>query len=267
MKTKFFFTTLIVTLLAMALTACGAGGTPAVAPPAAPTATFNLADSADDIVGTWRNPGLNSAFRFNADGTYRYATRLGNLDDEPNVKGTFRFEGTKLLLAEAEVVGVGGCEDVPGIPSYEVRLLESGNIQLAAVEDECTRRSGALSLEYEPVSETSAATQSGPAAVIIAINEKMNAGDVDGVMALIADNAVFYNAPGQAGGAKLDTRDAIRNWIQRQVDTNTMAEISDIQVNGEAVTWHVKVTRNGSLLVEGQDEAKVKDGKLVEWTF
>jgi transposase len=34
-----------------------------------------------------------------------------------------------LLLEEAEVVGVGGCEDVPGIPSYEARLLESGNIQ------------------------------------------------------------------------------------------------------------------------------------------
>jgi ketosteroid isomerase-like protein len=265
MNTKTFLTFLLLVAVTV-LTACGVGETPAAAPPAVPTATFTLADSADDIVGTWRNPGLNSAFRFNADGTYRYATRLGNLDDEPNVKGTFRFEGTKLLLEEAEVVGVGGCEDVPGIPSYEVRLLESGNIQLGAVEDGCVRRSGALSLEYEPVSETSAATQSGPAAVIIAINEKMNAGDVDGVMALIADNAVFYNAPGQAGGT-LDTRDEIRAWIQRQVDTKTMAEISDIQVNGDTVTWHVKVTRNGSLLLEGQEEAKVKDGKLVERTF
>jgi len=114
---------------------------------------------------------------------------------------------------------------------------------------------------------TPTASQSDPAAVITAINEKMNAGDVDGVMALIADNAVFYNAPGQAGGAKLDTRDEIRAWIQRQVDTKTIGEQSDIQVNGDTVTWHVKVTRNGAVLVEGQDEAKVKDGKLVEWTF
>jgi len=111
------------------------------------------------------------------------------------------------------------------------------------------------------------ATQSAddPAAVITAIHEKMNAGDVDGVMALIADNAVFHNAP--PGGATLDTRDEIRAWVQRQVDTKTMAELSDIKVNGEAATWHAKVTRNGSLLVEGQGEGKFKDGKLVEWTF
>jgi len=263
MKTH-FFTTFLITLLAMALAACGANDTPT----AAPTAAFNLADSADDIVGTWRNAGLNSAFRFNADGTYSYARRLADLDNEPNVKGEFQFDGTKLFLETKEAQGVQPCEDTDtSVPVYEVRLLASGNIWLVAVEDTCARRSGALSLEYERVQEASPATQSNPAAVITAINEKMNAGDMDGVMALIADNAVFYNAPGIAGGAKLDTRDEIRAWIQRQVDTKTIAEISDLQVNGKAVTWHVKVTRNGSVLVEGQDEAKVEDGKLVERTF
>ncbi len=113
------------------------------------------------------------------------------------------------------------------------------------------------------------ATQSAndPAAVITAFNEKLNAGDVDGVMALIADSAVFYNAPGQAGGT-LDTRDEIRAWIQRQVDTKTMAELSDIQVNGDTATWHAKVTRGSTVLVDGHaGGGKFKDGKLIEWTF
>ena len=112
---------------------------------------------------------------------------------------------------------------------------------------------------------TPTASQSDPAAVITAINEKMNAGDVDGVMALIADNAVFHNAPPR--GATLDTRDEIRNWIQRQVDTKTMAELSDLKVDGNSVSWSVKVSRNGSPFGSGMTVAVVEDGKVISWTF
>ena len=108
---------------------------------------------------------------------------------------------------------------------------------------------------------------SDPAAVITAIQAKQNARDVDGVMALVSDNAVFYNAPGPVGGPKFDTRPAIRAWVQRQVDTNTMAETSDIKVNGDTVTFSVKATRSGSVIHQGQERATVKDGKIVERTF
>lgn len=108
---------------------------------------------------------------------------------------------------------------------------------------------------------------SDPAAVITVIQAKQNAGDVDGVMALVSDNAVFYNAPGQAGGPKLDTRAGIRAWVQRQVDTRTTAETSDIKVSGDTVTFSVKATRSGSVIHQGQEKATVKDGKIVERTF
>jgi ketosteroid isomerase-like protein len=108
---------------------------------------------------------------------------------------------------------------------------------------------------------------SDPAAVITAIQARQNAGDVDGVMALLSDNAVFYNAPGQVGGPKLATRAGIRAWVQRQVDTSTTAETSDIKVSGDTVTFSVKATRNGSVIHQGQEKAIVKDGKIVERTF
>jgi ketosteroid isomerase-like protein len=95
---------------------------------------------------------------------------------------------------------------------------------------------------------------SDPAAIITTLQDRQNAGDVDGVMALVADNAVFYNAPGQAGGPKLDTRAGIRAWIQRQVDTKTTAEDSDIRVNGDTVTWTVKATRDGSVIHQRQEK-------------
>ena len=108
---------------------------------------------------------------------------------------------------------------------------------------------------------------SAPAALISAIQQRENAGDVDGVMALIADNAIFYNAPGQTGGPKLDTRAGIRAWTQRQVDTKTTAEYSGIKVNGNTATWNATATRSGSVVHQGQEKATIKDGKLVERTF
>lgn len=108
---------------------------------------------------------------------------------------------------------------------------------------------------------------SDPAAVVAAIQQRQNAGDVDGVMALVADTAVFYDAPGVAGGAKLDTRAAIRAWVQRQADTRTTAEDSDVKVNRDTVTFTAKVTRNGSVIFQGPETITVKDGKIVQRTF
>jgi len=106
-----------------------------------------------------------------------------------------------------------------------------------------------------------------PETLIVAWNDKLNAGDVDGVMASLSGDAVFINAPGQAGGPKLDTPDKIRSWVQRQVDNKTTAEQSDFEVNGNTVTWKAKVSRNGSVIFEGKNEAKFEDGKVVELTF
>lgn len=93
----------------------------------------------------------------------------------------------------------------------------------------------------------------------------MNTGDVDGAMALIADDAKFDYAP--PSGATLTTRDDIRSWVQRQVDGKIVAALRDIQVNGDKASWYVKVTRNGSVLSGGPGHGEFADGKLKMWTF
>jgi branched-chain amino acid transport system substrate-binding protein len=105
-----------------------------------------------------------------------------------------------------------------------------------------------------------------PASVAKAIHQAMNNQNLEAAMALVADNAVFKNAP--PSGATLSDREAIRGWIKRQVDTKTIAEISDVKVNGDTATFTGKVTRGGATLAAHTSGAMtVTNGKITLWDF
>ena len=58
-----------------------------------------------------------------------------------------RFEGTNVFvkaLKETEY----SCDDDP---TYEIHLLENGNLQLVAIKDRCVHRLGDWQAEWEPV--------------------------------------------------------------------------------------------------------------------
>ena len=42
------------------------------------------------------------------------------------------------------------CADDNPDATYEIHLLENGNLQFVAIEDKCAFRSGSLSVEYAP---------------------------------------------------------------------------------------------------------------------
>jgi hypothetical protein len=54
-----------------------------------------------------------------------------------------------MVITEVSVSGVPTCRKKIG--SYEIRLLESGNIQIVAIKDQCPPRAGDVAGEYEPV--------------------------------------------------------------------------------------------------------------------
>ncbi len=54
-----------------------------------------------------------------------------------------------MVMTEVSVSGVPSCGKKSG--SYEIRLLESGNIRIVAIKDQCAPRAGDLEGEYEPV--------------------------------------------------------------------------------------------------------------------
>jgi len=55
---------------------------------------------------------------------------------------------TQIAVAH-QVSSIPSCGESTG--SYEIRLLESGNIRVEVLEDECRHRVGSVAREYEPV--------------------------------------------------------------------------------------------------------------------
>jgi hypothetical protein len=112
----------------------------ATAPPTKTPAPI-LATSADDIIGIWQLGSGNFAlfFQYAEDGTYRTAQRiLTNLEDSPTQKGQFTLEGGLLTLVTSDESPL--CAGQSG--TYEVQLLEGGQIALILKEDQCTLRGG-----------------------------------------------------------------------------------------------------------------------------
>ncbi len=105
-----------------------------------------LANSVEDIVGTWRSTVSSVEGQFYADGTFRSQSSDGHIGT-----GKFWFEGTK-YFEQAAV----SCDEGNPIGIYEVELLENGNLKFTVIEDECLTRvnynAGRLiEVEWEPV--------------------------------------------------------------------------------------------------------------------
>jgi hypothetical protein len=111
-----------------------------------------LATSAEEIFGTWWHAGTYHYIRFDKDGTYREATALDKLDSQPYAIGSYQFKGTKMVIiviTEGSFAGIPSCGKEIG--SYEIQLLESGNILIVAINDQCWPRASMIPGEYKPV--------------------------------------------------------------------------------------------------------------------
>ncbi len=133
-------------LTALLIVGCSsASDTPTIMP----TLEFKLAKSSEEVVGTWIKRSGTTYIRIDDDGTLREARALDDLDSQPFAINSYQFTGTQMLLKEVSVEGVPSCGGF--IDSFEIRLLESGNIWIVTLEGECRNRAGSFSGEYEPV--------------------------------------------------------------------------------------------------------------------
>jgi hypothetical protein len=110
---------------------------------------FSLATSLEELAGTWQKTIGAGCIRFDEDGTFRQARRRDALDDSPFAICETSFEGTQLLVGQCTVSGVPPCGDATAV--YEVRLLESGGIEIVAIEDDCSPRRLDTATVYDPV--------------------------------------------------------------------------------------------------------------------
>ncbi len=115
---------------------------------ARPTATaipHTDVTSAEQVLGGWRSGDYY--LRFDADGTFRQAHTPEGLASNPYAISSYRFEGNTMLTNGISVRGVPPCGEVTG--TYELQLLEGGNLLIRVVRDACRGRAGDTAGEYE----------------------------------------------------------------------------------------------------------------------
>lgn len=103
--------------------------------------------------------------------------------------------------------------------------------------------------------------ETDPVSVVKAYYDAENADDLDAVMALIADDAVFtFPLEGQHTGT-----DEIREWEQYAMQKGGEFELSNIQVAGDTVTFTANFLWGG-LHLKHDYEVIVQGGKIKSLT-
>ena len=107
--------------------------------------------SFEDIAGTTyerQGPGIDLFFYFFEDGTWHDSSNRDLVVDRPSGISETRFEGTTVFLHQTK----GRCDDNPDA-TYEIHLLENGNLKFVAIEDSCAIRSSSYTsnAEWTPV--------------------------------------------------------------------------------------------------------------------
>ncbi len=122
----------IVSLMAVGLLLLAACSTAEIEP--GPITSF------DDIAGTTyerQGAGTPFFFYFFEDGTIHGSSNRDLVEERPSIIKETSFEGTTAFLHEIK----GFCADDPDA-TYEIHLLENGNLLFGAIEDTCASRSG-----------------------------------------------------------------------------------------------------------------------------
>jgi hypothetical protein len=101
-----------------------------------------------------------------------------------------------------------------------------------------------------------------PLAVLEAYDLALNAGNVEGALALFADDAVLTTRQGQFVG-----KEQIRTWLERLVMQNERIEVAGRTVAGDKVTWQNQFFRTdlpglSNDPLEAQAEAVVEAGQI-----
>ncbi len=96
-----------------------------------------------------------------------------------------------------------------------------------------------------------------PASVVLAHFAARNAFDVAAAMSLVADDAVFTARTETATGT-----DAVRTFIQDRANQGFVFILSNVQPDGENVTFTADVTSGGKQVAQLDGKASVAAGKI-----
>jgi hypothetical protein len=120
----------------------------------------------------------------------------------------------------------------------------------------------ALAMLLVPTGMALAQQEADPLAVMEAYDLALTAKDVDGALALFADDAVLTTRQGQFVG-----KEQIRTWLERLVTQNASIEVANRQVSGDKVTWdnqffRADIASLSNEPLEAKAEATIETGKI-----
>jgi hypothetical protein len=106
------------------------------------------------------------------------------------------------------------------------------------------------------------AQEPDPLQVMEAYDLALNEGNVDGALALFADDAILTTQQGELVG-----KEQIRTWLERVVAQNSRVEPVNRQVSGDTVTWQSNFFRKDIATLSNEPlaanaEAVVQAGKI-----
>ena len=105
-----------------------------------------------------------------------------------------------------------------------------------------------------------------PRSVLKRYIEAQNAGDLDGAVALWADDGVIINTRGR----KVAGKENLRKFIQTNISRKIRQEPEAIQTVGDKVTWinresNESYSKLNVAPVQQNSEVLVRDGKIISW--
>ena len=116
------------------------------------------------------------------------------------------------------------------------------------------------------------AQESDPVAVVTALYEAVNAGDVEAALALHSDDAVIFHPVAPPGMPDTYTgKEEVRAWIENEVATNTEYVLLGTQVDGTTVVATTSVADDvlrsfGLTSLTQTVEFTIQDGKITART-
>ena len=97
-----------------------------------------------------------------------------------------------------------------------------------------------------------------PAAIVQSYYKALNDGDLEAAMALVAEDVKCR------GGCYYTGKDFWRSTIEGSIDDGWRTEISDLQVEGDKVTYRWEVyNKDGNLSASGVGTLHIKDGLII----
>jgi ketosteroid isomerase-like protein len=113
--------------------------------------------------------------------------------------------------------------------------------------------------------------EADPVAIVMALDEAVNAGRLEAALALFSDDAVV-TFPSQPEPNRFAGKEQIRNWLQSEISEGIYMEAGEWQAEGERVMWTGRISlaawrEQGIAPLEGHAEAIVRGGQIVSFMY